>query len=169
LNCGFEFFLVSFKHNQWQHTHGWMRISNNFENTYHDEMMDFSMLSNIYIYIYSCIMFEINVLWTLTVEDGCSMCSDSIRLLHVGTENFGFSCECCSKKCVCGISLRLTFVFVDVSMFFKQKEIFFTRFTFYFLRWCKWEYTNSWVNLNSKVELLVRIFLAISFKWKMEM
>jgi hypothetical protein len=91
------------------------------ENIYHDEMKGFSMLSNIYIYIYSCIMFEINVLQTLIVEDGYSMCNGSIRLLHVGMANFGFSCECCSIKCVCGISLRLTFVFVDVSMLFKQE------------------------------------------------
>jgi len=31
----------------------------------------------------------------------------------------GFSCECCWRKCVCGMSLRPTFVFVDVSMLFK--------------------------------------------------
>ncbi len=64
------------------------------ESSYHDEINDFSMMSNIYIYIYiyiySCIMFEISVLWTLIVEDGCSMCSGSIRLLHVGMAKFGF-------------------------------------------------------------------------------
>jgi hypothetical protein len=65
------------------------------------------------------------------VEDGCSMCDGSTRLLHVNMSNCGFSCECCSKECVCEMSLRPTFVFVDVSMLFKHELIFFTRFTFF--------------------------------------
>jgi hypothetical protein len=75
--------------------------------------------------------------------------------------NCGFSCECCSRECVCGMSLRPTFVFVDVSMF-KQELIVFTRFTFFLWRWRKWKYT--WVNLNSKVELLIINLFAIYFK-----
>jgi hypothetical protein len=39
---------------------------------------------------------------------------------HVNMSNCGFSCECCSRECVYGMSLRPTFVFVDVSMLFKQ-------------------------------------------------
>jgi hypothetical protein len=59
------------------------------------------------------------------------MCDGSTRLLHVNMSNCGFSCECCSRECVCGMSLRVTFVFVDVFMLFKQKLLFFTRFTFF--------------------------------------
>ncbi len=60
--------------------------------------------------ILSCIIFEVNVLWTLIVEDGCSMCDGSTWLLHVNMSNCGFSCECWSKECVCGMSLKATFV-----------------------------------------------------------
>ncbi len=45
--------------------------------------------------------------------------------------NCGFSCECCSRKCVYAMSLKLTFAFIDVSMLFKQELIFFTRFNFF--------------------------------------
>jgi hypothetical protein len=83
--------------------------------------------------IFSCIIFEVNVSWTLIVKDGCSMCDGSTRLLHVNMSNCGFSCECCSRERVCGMSSRPTFVFVDVSMLFKQELIFFTIFTF-----CLW-------------------------------
>jgi hypothetical protein len=62
------------------------------------------------------------------------MCDGSTRLLHVKMSNCGFSCECCSRECVCGMSLRATFVFVDVSMLFKQKLIFFTRLTFFLMK-----------------------------------
>jgi hypothetical protein len=37
-----------------------------------------------------------------------------------------------TRECVCGMSLRATFVFVDVFMLFKQRLIFFTRFTFFY-------------------------------------
>jgi hypothetical protein len=46
--------------------------------------------------------------------------------------NSEFSFECCSRKCVCGMPLRSTFVFVDVPMLFKQELIFFTIFTFFY-------------------------------------
>jgi hypothetical protein len=68
------------------------------------------------------------------IEDGCSMCNGSIGLLHINMSNCGFSCECCLRECVCGMSLRATFVFVDVSMLFKQKLIFFTIFAFFFMK-----------------------------------
>ncbi len=112
--------------------------------------------------IFSCIIFEINVLWTLIIEGGCSMCNGSIGLLHVNMWNCEFSCECYSRECVCGMSLRPTFVFVDISMLFKQELIFFTKFTFFLWRWCKWKHTL--VNLNSKVELLIRNLFVISYK-----
>jgi hypothetical protein len=60
------------------------------------------------------------------------MCNGSTWLLHVNMLNCGLSCECCSRKCVCGMSLRPSFVFVDVSMLFKQELIFFTRITFFY-------------------------------------
>ncbi len=47
--------------------------------------------------IFSCIIFEVNVLWTLLVEDGCSIYNGSIGLLHVDMSNCEFSCECCLK------------------------------------------------------------------------
>jgi hypothetical protein len=53
------------------------------------------------------------------------MCNGSIWLLHINMSYRGFSCECCSRECVCGMSLRLTFIFVDVSMLFKQELHFF--------------------------------------------
>jgi hypothetical protein len=68
--------------------------------------------------IFSCIIFEVNVLWTLIVEDG------STRLLHVNMSNRGFSYECCWRECVYGMSLRPTFVFVDVFVLFKQELTF---------------------------------------------
>jgi len=70
--------------------------------------------------IFSYIIFEVNILWTLIVEDGWSMCNGSVGLLHVEMWNCEFSCECCSKECVCGMSLSPIFVFVNVSMLFKQ-------------------------------------------------
>jgi hypothetical protein len=108
-------------------------------------------------------MFEVNVLWTLIVEDGCSMCDGCTRLLHVNMSNCGFSCECCSREYVYGMSLRPTFVFVNVSMLFKQELIFFTRFFSSFYEGDINEYILG-VNLNSKVELLIRNLFAISFK-----
>ncbi len=123
----FNIFLVVFlKHNQWQHTHGWIGVSNNC-------WKYLSQRGNI-VKIFSCIIFEVNVLWTLIVKGGCSMCNGSIGLLHVNTSSCGFSYEC-SRECVCGMSiLKPTFVFVDVSVLFKQKLIFFTRFTFFFMK-----------------------------------
>ncbi len=41
------------------------------------------------------------------------------------------SCECCSRECVCGMSLRPTFVFVDVFMLFKHKLISFQDLHFF--------------------------------------
>jgi hypothetical protein len=43
----------------------------------------------------------------------------------------GFSCECSSRECVCGMSLKPKFVLVDIFMLFNQELIFFTRFTFF--------------------------------------
>ncbi len=60
------------------------------------------------------------------------MCNGSIGLLHVNMWNCEFSCECCSRECVCGMSLKPTFVFVDVSMLFKQELIFFTRLNIFY-------------------------------------
>ncbi len=60
------------------------------------------------------------------------MCNGSTRLLHVNMSNYGFSCECCSRECVCGMSLRPTFVFVDVSMLFKQELIFLRDLHFFY-------------------------------------
>jgi hypothetical protein len=48
--------------------------------------------------ILSCIIFEVNVLWTLIVEDGCLMCDGSKWLLPVNMSTCGFSCECCSRE-----------------------------------------------------------------------
>jgi hypothetical protein len=87
----FNIFLVFFlKHNQWQHTHGWIGVSNNCWKYLSQRGEG---LSNI-VKIFSCIIFEVNVLWTLIVKDGCSMCNGSIGLLHVNTSSCGFSCEC---------------------------------------------------------------------------
>ncbi len=51
------------------------------------------------------------------------MCNGSTGLLHVNMLNCGFLCECCSRECVCGMSLRAIFVFVDVYMLFKEELI----------------------------------------------
>jgi hypothetical protein len=124
----FNIFLVCFlKNDQWQHTNGWMGVSNNCWKYLSQWGEGFSNI----VKIFSCIIFDINVLWTLIVEDGCSMFDGSTRLLHVNMLNCKFSCECCSRECVCGMSLRPTFVFVDVFILFKQELIFITRFTFF--------------------------------------
>jgi hypothetical protein len=43
-----------------------------------------------------------------------------------------------------------------------KELIYFTRFTSFWRMWRKWEYI--WVNLNSKMELLINFLFAISFK-----
>jgi hypothetical protein len=116
------------KHNRWQHAHGWMGVSNNCWKYLSQWGEGFSNV----VKIFSFIIFEVNVLWTLIVEVGCSMCDGSTRLLHVNMSNCGFSCECYLGECVCEMSLRPTLVFVGVSMLFKQELIFFTRFIFFY-------------------------------------
>ncbi len=96
----FTIFLVCFlKHNWWQHTHGWMGVSNNcwkYLSQWSEGFSNGKRFPNV-VKIFSCIIFEVNVLWTLIVEDGCSMCNGSIGLLHVDMSNYEFSCECCLK------------------------------------------------------------------------
>jgi hypothetical protein len=91
-------------------------------NIYYDKVKDFPMLSNIYFHV---LYLKSLQLWTLIVENDYSMCNGCIWLLHINMSYWGFSCEYCSRKCVCGMSLMLTFIFVDVSMLFKQELHFF--------------------------------------------
>jgi hypothetical protein len=56
------------------------------------------------------------------------MYNGSTRLLHTNVLNYGFSCECYPRKCV----YEMWFVFIEVSMLFKQELIFFTRFTIFY-------------------------------------
>ncbi len=126
MNLGFEYFLVFFfLKTQWMITHTcmdeWAYLIS-VTNIYYDKVKDFPMLSNIYFHV---LYLKSLQLWTLIVENDYSMCNGCIWLLHINMSYWGFSCEYCSRKCVCGMSLMLTFIFVDVSMLFKQELHFF--------------------------------------------